>query len=277
MKVSLRGEAGEENSLVFETFPNLALAKTYNTNQQTPDSAGTMTAMTTGVKSFAGAIAGWISARSAVIAHRLPAANGSRCSIWRHSLTWARAWSQPPRITHATPAALYARSPDRSWETDSGLPPTARDAGCHDIARQLIEYDRGRGLDIALGGGRRAFLPNQTDDPEYPELRGHRSDGRDLTAEWQERHPDGHYGLERIPVQVDSGPTATDRSWGLFDPSHMQYEHDRSDDEGGEPSLADMTRLAIERLARNEQGFFLDGRRRPDRPRPPRQQTPGAG
>ncbi len=250
-----RGEAGEENSLIFETFPHLALAKTYNTNQQTPDSAGTMTAMATGVKSFAGSIA---------VDER--AQRGDCASIAgneRVTLLDLAALADlgtglvtTTRIPHATPAVLYARSPDRTWETDSGLPPTARSAGCHDIARQLIEYDRGRGLDVALGGGRRAFLPNETDDPEYPELRGHRSDGRDLTAEWQERHPDGHYvwnsaQFEAIPAD-STGPVL-----GLFDPSHMQYEHDRADDEGGEPSLADMTRLAIERLARNERGFFL--------------------
>ena len=33
------GGAGEENALRFEQFPNLALSKTYNTNQQTADSA----------------------------------------------------------------------------------------------------------------------------------------------------------------------------------------------------------------------------------------------
>jgi alkaline phosphatase len=40
-----RGETGEENSLSFEAFPNVALVKTYNSNQQVPDSAGTATAM----------------------------------------------------------------------------------------------------------------------------------------------------------------------------------------------------------------------------------------
>jgi len=49
----LRGESGEENQLSFEVLPYTALSKTYNTNQQTPDSAGTMTAMMTGVKSKA--------------------------------------------------------------------------------------------------------------------------------------------------------------------------------------------------------------------------------
>ena len=40
-----RGQTGEENSLSFERFPNVALVKTYNTNAQVPDSAGTATAM----------------------------------------------------------------------------------------------------------------------------------------------------------------------------------------------------------------------------------------
>ena len=44
-----KGMLGEENYLSFERYPNTALIKTYNTNQQTPDSAGTMTAMVTGV------------------------------------------------------------------------------------------------------------------------------------------------------------------------------------------------------------------------------------
>ena len=39
------GRSGEENSLSFELFPYLALSKTYSANQQTSDSAPTMTAM----------------------------------------------------------------------------------------------------------------------------------------------------------------------------------------------------------------------------------------
>ena len=44
------GGPGEENLLSFERFPYTALLKTYTTNQQTSESAGTMTAMVTGVK-----------------------------------------------------------------------------------------------------------------------------------------------------------------------------------------------------------------------------------
>ena len=41
-----------DHQLSFERFPAVALSKTYNTNQQTADSAGTMTAMITGVKTW---------------------------------------------------------------------------------------------------------------------------------------------------------------------------------------------------------------------------------
>src|SRR5688572_247258 len=50
------GSSGEENSLAFERFPHTALSKTYNTDYQTPDSAGTMTAIATGAKTRLGVI-----------------------------------------------------------------------------------------------------------------------------------------------------------------------------------------------------------------------------
>ena len=52
----IEGRAGEENYLGFERFPNVALVKTYNTDAQVPDSAGTMTAIMTGSKTRAGVI-----------------------------------------------------------------------------------------------------------------------------------------------------------------------------------------------------------------------------
>ena len=40
-----KGNSGEEGYLSFESFPYSAQVKTYNVDAQTPDSAGTMTAM----------------------------------------------------------------------------------------------------------------------------------------------------------------------------------------------------------------------------------------
>ena len=83
-------------------------------------------------------------------------------------------------ITHATPAANYAHVPERDWEDDSMLPPEAATAGCKDIARQLVEFGIGDGIDVILGGGRANFLPVSEADPEYPEVMGRRKDGRNL-------------------------------------------------------------------------------------------------
>lgn len=52
-KGQLAGGSGEENILAMETFPHLALAKTYTIDRQVPDSAGTGTAYLCGVKANA--------------------------------------------------------------------------------------------------------------------------------------------------------------------------------------------------------------------------------
>ena len=43
------------------------------------------------------------------------------------------------KVTHASPAPLYAVSPDRSWENDALLPRHARQHGCKDIGAQLAD------------------------------------------------------------------------------------------------------------------------------------------
>lgn len=46
----LLNKSGEEDQLSFEVLPNVALIKTYNLDQQIPDSAATATAILSGVK-----------------------------------------------------------------------------------------------------------------------------------------------------------------------------------------------------------------------------------
>lgn len=41
------------------------------------------------------------------------------------------------RVTHATPAATYAHSPHRDWESDADINATLH-GDCMDIAQQLI-------------------------------------------------------------------------------------------------------------------------------------------
>ena len=53
-------------------------------------------------------------------------------------------------------------SPDRNWESDAQLSDAARADGFPDIARQLVEFRAGDGIDVAFGGGR-DVLPARRD------------------------------------------------------------------------------------------------------------------
>ncbi|WP_220759809.1 MULTISPECIES: alkaline phosphatase [unclassified Shewanella] len=246
-------QGGEENFLSFEEFPKTALVKTYNTNQQTPDSAGTMTAMATGVKSKAGVLsvsdtslrANCLSSKGNELITLVDLANAKGLSTGVVSTA---------RITHATPAATYARSPERNWEADSNLPAEAVANDCKDIAYQLVMRDESDALTVALGGGRRNFIPQDTTDGEGKT--GRREDGLDLTQSWTDSLSNSAYvwdktGFDAVDV------ASTDHLLGLFNSSHMQYEADRLDDTAGEPSLTEMTTKSIELLNKNEQGYLL--------------------
>ena len=249
----LRGESGEENWLSFERFPHTGLIKTYNTNQQTPDSAGTMTAIVTGVKTRAGVISVDESVtrgdHTGVAGHRV-----ATIVEQAEDRGLATGIVTTTTISHATPAACYAHSADRGWEDDSRLSEAARAAGISDIARQLVEFSHGDGLEVALGGGRMHFTPADMPDPEYPHLAGSRLDGRDLSAEWGGRRSNATYVWNREQFEAIE---ATDHLLGLFEASDMHFEIDREADAAGEPSLSEMTAKAIELLSRNPRGYFL--------------------
>lgn len=247
----LEGEDGEENLLSFEAFPYSALVKTYNTNQQTPDSAGTMTAMMSGVKNKAG----MINISSNGLRADCASSKGNELNTFLDLMEITGRSTgiiSTARITHATPAATYARAPERNWESDDGLTEEAKENGCKDIADQLVSYSYGDGIDVILGGGRRHFLPS-TDG-------GKRQDGRDLTAEWLQRY-EGE-ALEVAYLQSGTELAAqdlasTDKLMGLFTSSHMSYDADREASGSDEPTIAEMTESAIQVLEKNDKGFFL--------------------
>ncbi|MGE8289917.1 MAG: alkaline phosphatase, partial [Stenotrophomonas sp.] len=214
---------------------------------------GTMTAITTGVKTHMGAIG-------------VSAGTRSDCgdSLSKGLLTWlqladsaglATGIVSTARLTHATPAATYAHSPERNWENDTDLPEAAKAAGCVDIAQQLLSTSRyGQGPLVALGGGRGQFTTVNEEDPEYADKVGLRLDGRNLVAEWQAAHPQGAYVWNADQLKAAANAPAL---LGLFEPDHMQYEQDRSKDRGGEPSLAELTRAAIANLSKHQDGYVL--------------------
>lgn len=269
----LRGESGEENRLSFEEFPFSAFSKTYSTNQQTSDSAPTMSAIITGVKTDEGVLS--VNQNIVHADYKTVAGNEAKTLLeLAEEAGKSTGVVSTAKITHATPGACYAHTADRDWESDYDILRLSNDAArlnktdlskklreaydakFPDIARQLIEFKYGDGLEVALGGGRFKFLPNSQKDPEYEKITGERTDGRDLTKEWISKYKNSAYvwnkkDFDAIDVKK------TKHLLGLFEPSHMKYEFDRKGDPAGEPSLSEMTTKAIDVLSQNKSGFFL--------------------
>ena len=240
-----RGLSGEEHQLSFESFPHSGLVKVYNTNQQVPDSAGTATAIFSGTKTRAGVIGiGPIPER------------GDCAGVAQHSLEslldmaeirgLATGIVTTTRLTHATPAALYAHTPDRDWESDEDFPPGDSNSGCVDIARQLVEYDRGDGPDVVLGGGWKTLVG--------PDHGGERIDRRHLPNEWRERAPGRT--VARTSRELESAPE-TGQLLGIFSRSHLEYMALRDERHADQPTLTQMTLAALDRLKKAGAGYLL--------------------
>lgn len=232
-----QGKLGEEHFLHFENFPHTALIKTYNINQQTPDSAGTMSAMMTGVKTRAGVISIG------------PEQDRTDCkgSEQHHQQTWLE-WGHEEgfdtgivttaRLTHATPAATYAHSPDRGWEGDYDRHPNAYWYGCDSIAKQLVKRAFPAGLDLALGGGS-SRLKDYYDSFNQQFPLGHLLQNQQELLEWDLAREQG----------TELGPVL-----GVFSSGHMAFELDRTPEQ---PSLKQMTSKAIEYFQRGGESYLL--------------------
>lgn len=218
-----QGLKGEEHSLAFEDFDNLALVKTYNANSQVPDSAGTATAIMSGYKADIGTINVEPGQRQQGCGTK-----PVRPTLAQRSMAAGKAVGiiSTARITHATPAAMYGHVDNRDWESHDELPDHYRRAGCQALAAQLVASP----VNLVLGGGRKEFSRRQI-------------------AELKKKH---HYVTSRAELLAASGGRSIR---GLFSDSHMDFETDR--DASEQPSLAEMTAFAIKQLAADEDGYVL--------------------
>ena len=251
---------GEDGSLAMDKLPYAARVKTYSLDAQTTDSAPSMAAYMTGLKTRNDVIA--MDGRTRAIPYRpsadavtkvsnavnnCPASgNGSPSStLLELAIKQGKATGTvtTARLTHATPAATYAHVCHRDAE--------------YEISRQAVPggagYNAalGTGVDVLLGGISYYWRP--FDAAATP--RG-RPDGRDLVAELQAK---GYTFVNDRAGLLAAPATAGTRLLGLYDfalaQGHMSYELDRNATQ--EPSLAEMTGKAIDILAKNPKGFFL--------------------
>ncbi|CAG5028500.1 unnamed protein product [Parnassius apollo] len=271
LKGQRKGQFGEDTDLAWDTFPAVALAKTYNIDAQTGESSACATALLCGVKAHYETlgldVGGKFNNCASAINSKVPS-----LIDWAHSAGKSSGIVTTARVTHATPAALYAHAPSRYWEDDSRVSPVVR-RDCKDIALQLVENEPGKSINVIMGGGRRHFLPTVTLDPEKPNREGRRLDGRNLAEDWvrdkRKKLLRAKYITSKEQLnKID--PHHIDYLLGLFEYSHLNFNVDRgtvinSEDETGtsstkkidDPSLADMTRTALSIIKKNEKGFFL--------------------
>ncbi|KAL4630743.1 intestinal-type alkaline phosphatase-like isoform X1 [Arapaima gigas] len=251
----MEGHSGEETVLAMDTFPYLALSKTYSVDKQVADSASTATAYHCGVK----ANAKTVGLSAAAVPYECNTTFGNEVFSVLHR---AKAQGKSvgivttTRVQHASPAAAYAHSVSRSWYSDADMPSSARQEGCTDIATQLVSNID---IDVILGGGRMYMTPKGTPDPEYPTSstrRGHRKDKKNLIDVWLKARQTKNAQYVWHREQFDAiDVKSTDCLMGLFEPKDMKFELFRNSTR--DPSIVDMTEKAIQILSKNPKGFFL--------------------
>ncbi|PKD42637.1 alkaline phosphatase [Rhodohalobacter barkolensis] len=129
------------------------------------------------------------------------------------------------RITHATPSGFGINMPSRGQEDE--------------IAEQYAE----RGYDLLMGGGARHFSADSRDD------------GKDLYSVFEQNG----YTVARSKTEMNRA-TRNSKLLGLFYDSHLPYMVDHNtlpELQERVPTLAEMTKTALDRLNRNQDGFIL--------------------
>ncbi len=152
------------------------------------------------------------------------------------------------RATHATPAAFASHQPHRSYENE--------------IADEMLNDTQ---VDVILSGGLRYWIPQgssmdnidlvaQINEPTV-RIKSKRNDDRNLLTQASAQG----YSLAFNATQLDS--IKDGRILGLFAYSGMDdgiaYSNCKKQNSCVQPSLADMTKKALETLSKDEDGFFL--------------------
>lgn len=141
----------EEGFMVWEKFPHMGMLKTYCADKTVPDSFSTATALFGGVK--ANYETGGVD--SAVkLGECKPSLNSDHHV--KSILQMAQidgmytGFVTTTRVTHATPAALYAHVPDRRWECEAKMSDEQKKQGCKDIGRILVEDEPGKNINVSI-------------------------------------------------------------------------------------------------------------------------------
>jgi len=198
------------------------LVRTYSADAPIADSAPAGTAMATGFKSHTGFVGVLPDENTMPGLKPLNEANKRKpvATILEAARLDGKATGviATSEIMHATPADFTAHDPSRKN---------------YDAISEQQVY---QGVDVVIGGGAKYFTSDV------------RGDREDLLSVIKSKYQ--YVTTPEEFKQVTSG-----KLWAMFAPVDLAYDFDR--DPGKEPSLAEMTKKAIDLLSQDKDGFFL--------------------
>jgi alkaline phosphatase len=189
----------------FERFPVIGLTKTSSTSDLITDSAAAATAFASGIKTYNGALG----VNTDTLAVKTIVEEISKIGISTGIISTSS-------IVHATPAAFYTHTKNRSMYED--------------IATQLVSSD----IDFFAGGGITYF--------------NDRKDKRNLILELEKKG----FSINTESLPKNTKPVFNKKQGYLLASNGMPKMLD-----GRGEFLTNATKLAIESLSSNEEGFFL--------------------
>jgi alkaline phosphatase len=213
-----RSVAYRSTILNLDSFWNIALLNVQEPGRAVPDEGADATALACGQRVDNGYVA--MNARNEPLRSLLYAAEQAQRATGLVTTS---------SLVNPTPVAFYS--------TTKGVPEPYRNA------EDLI-YS---GINIVLGGGAQYFTP-ATATNEWG-----RTDGRDLLAEVERR------GYTRVRTRDELNKVSTWRTrqiFGLFAPADFYFASLQAD-ATRQPSLAEMTRVAVSSLNYSINGYFL--------------------
>ncbi|XP_034951620.1 alkaline phosphatase-like [Chelonus insularis] len=253
--------AGETSNLAWEKLPHVGLIKTYNTNKKVADSASTATALFSGVKTNYNVVG----VDSHVQLNDCDASLNPKFHVssiieWAQEAGKDTGFVTTTRVTHATPAPLYAHSPNRKWECENEIPETSKK--CKDIAKQLIENTPGKNIKVIMGGGRQMLQSNVsgTEIDPIDTWACYSTDGRDLINDWVQDKKLRNFSYKVVQNNKELrslDPTNIEFLLGIFANGHLRMDWERVDSSEGQPSLEEMTKMAIKVLEKSSKGYLL--------------------
>jgi len=210
--------------------------KTYSLQSGITDSAAAGTAMATGHKTSVDMIGLVPKLKNNKIQSVQPAVSILEAAKLKGLLTGIVSTSP---IQHATPAAFTSHTLSRN--------------GYDDIAEQQVY----QGLDIVLGGGKVSLLPKKNDNILHTpsgvgsNMPFNRKDGENLLDEIKRS------GYAIVETNSELEKVNKGKVWGSFADVDIAYELDRPSLAPNQPSLAYMTKKALNLLHNQQKGFFL--------------------